>query len=209
MSIVVFDSETTGLAAFKQPPGHESQPHIVQLGAILYDDNGRVMAEMNLLVKPDGWTVPKEASDIHGITTEMCERYGLPLKTVIMLFIVLARRAKRTVAHNRSYDHLMVETALIRLGFTKELEEWRAMSASGGFCTMQAMTPVCKLPGRRGSFKWPTLMEAHVYLFKEEFGGSHDAMNDVRACARVYHEIQRREVALALAQAPAEQKEAA
>jgi DNA polymerase-3 subunit epsilon len=182
---IVFDTETTGKANFKRPADDPSQPRIVQLGAILYDEEKRVVAEMNLLVKPDGWAIPKEASDIHGITTERAERYGLPIKTVIMLFIVLCRRAQLSVAHNRPFDKLMVEAELIRLGFTKELEEWRAMA---GFCTMEATTPILRLPGPYG-FKWPKLQEAYVHFFGEEFDGAHDAMADVRACGRVYYAV--------------------
>lgn len=184
LTTLAFDSETTGKSDFRAPAGAPSQPHIVQLGAILYDENRRVVGEMNYLVKPDGWTIPAEATEIHGITTEMCERFGLPLKTVIMTLLCLARRAKRTAAHNRPFDDLMVRTALIRLGFTKELEEWEALSKAGGCCTMEAMTPVCKLPGRRG-FKWPTLQEAHTHAFGVGFEGAHDAMIDVRSCAKV------------------------
>lgn len=54
------------------------------------------------------------------------------------------------------------------------------------FCTMKAMTPVCKLHGNYGDFKWPKLQEAHKHAFGVEFDGAHDALADVRACARVY-----------------------
>lgn len=182
----VFDSETTGKADFKKSAGHPAQPHIVQLGAILFDEEKHVVAEMNLLIKPDGWTVPAEAAAIHGISTERAERYGVPLKTAILLFMDLCRLAKVNVAHNRPFDLLMVETALIRLGMTAELAEFRALP---GYCTMAATTPICKLPGRYGQPKWPTLQEAYSHFFGEEFEGSHDAMSDVRACASVYFAV--------------------
>lgn len=183
---LVFDTETTGKADFKKPAGDPAQPHIVQLGAILYNNERRVVAEMNLLVKPDGWTISDEVAAIHGITTEMAEQYGLPLGMVMGLFIELCRRAKVSIAHNRPFDKSMIETALIRLGLTEELEEFRAMD---GYCTMAATTPICKLPGRYGKYKWPTLQEAYLYFFGEEFEGAHDAMADVRACAAVAHQV--------------------
>ena len=70
MKALIFDSETTGKALWKEPADDPRQPRIVQLGAILYDDERRVVAEMNLVVRPDGWTVPAEAAAIHGFTTE-------------------------------------------------------------------------------------------------------------------------------------------
>lgn len=48
--ILVFDTETTGLPAFNLPAEDPSQPHIVQLVAILYDNNRRVISELNVLV---------------------------------------------------------------------------------------------------------------------------------------------------------------
>lgn len=40
--------------------------------------------------------------------------------------------------------------------------------------------------------KWPTLQELHTFLFGVGFEGAHDALVDVRACAKCYWEIQRR-----------------
>jgi len=50
---------------------------------------------------------------------------------------------------------------------------------------MQLMTPICKLPSQRQTFKWPKLQEAYNFCFKEDFKGAHDALSDVRATARV------------------------
>ncbi len=48
---VVVDTETTGLYNRAQPAGSPMQPHICQLGAQLCTMEGRVVAEMNVLVK--------------------------------------------------------------------------------------------------------------------------------------------------------------
>lgn len=58
---LIFDTETTGKAQFKLSPAHPTQPHIVQIGAQLLDDEFKVRGEINLIIRPDGWTVPKEA----------------------------------------------------------------------------------------------------------------------------------------------------
>jgi DNA polymerase III subunit epsilon len=55
---------------------------------------------------------------------------------------------------------------------------------------MQLATNFCRLPGPYG-YKWPSLQELHLKLFNEQFKGAHQALADVRACARCYFELKR------------------
>ena len=67
----VFDTETTGLPQFKLPSDHPSQPHLVDIAALLYNEVGELMESFEAIIRPDGWTIPDEAARVHGITTEM------------------------------------------------------------------------------------------------------------------------------------------
>lgn len=184
---LTFDTETTGIANFKLPPNHPSQPRVIQLGAILKDDHNHVVAELNLLVKPVGFTIPDEAAAIHRITTEQALKYGLKIETVIKLFMQLVRMADLLVGFNIAYDDLLVKNELMRAGFTEDLAVY---AGKRQYCAMQAATEVCKIPGRFGKYKWPKLQEAHKHLFGVEFEAAHDAMADVRATDRVYVALQ-------------------
>lgn len=176
---LVFDTETTGKADFHAMADAPQQPHLVQIGAQLLGFDLTVRAEINFIVKPEGYTIPKEASDVHGITTEIAQEYGFPLREVLSSLIQIAQRATCRVAHNLDFDDLVVGAAFRRshllcvnpFGFT-----------DNGFCTMRAMTPICELPGPYG-LKWPKLTEAYRHCFGKDFEGAHDAMADVRACA--------------------------
>jgi len=181
--LLFFDTETTGKADFKAPLIHPSQPHLVQLDAILTDDAFNVRGAANLIVKPEGYTIPKEASDIHGITQEIADKFGVDRETVLSVFSQLAKQATVFVAHNFSFDHLIMSTLSYRV--TNARGRFSHL-ADGAFCTMQAMTPICKLPGNYGNFKWPKLQEAYKHAFGKEFEGAHDAMADVRACLELY-----------------------
>ena len=180
---LVFDTETTGKADFNAPVDAPHQPRIVQLGAILFDDKKKIVSELNVVLKPDNWTIPKEAFNIHGFTTEYCEKYGLPERVGLGLFDHLLSKAEILVAHNISFDLILIKGAYKRHGQT--FPEVKT------FCTMTTMTPICKLPGgRNGEYKWPQLKEAYWHAFSEMFASAHDAMADVRACARIYHWLQ-------------------
>jgi len=96
------------------------------------------------------------------------------------MFNEMAKRATVAVAHNSEFDCFMLSIESHRHNVE--------CSMPGVFCTMHAMTPVCRIPNQYGysDYKWPRLEEAYKHAFNETFDGAHDAMADVRACARLY-----------------------
>ncbi len=185
MNILTFDTETSGKCDFKAAPNAPGQPRLVQLGAILSDENGRVFGEINLIVKPEGFEIPVEASNIHGITTEIALKYGLKLQTVLGMFKTFLDRADLLVAHNFDYDKLVMRGEYIRNAMVEVSDR---IATGKSYCTMKASTDILQLPGPYGN-KWPKLTEAYKYFFNEELEGAHDAMADVRGCSRVYYHL--------------------
>lgn len=190
MTFLIFDVETTGLCDYKRPALAEGQPHICQLGAILTDGDGRVKAEMNMLVKPEGWSIPQAATDIHGIAQADAEKYGLSIKGVLSVFRQLMARAEKLVAHNVRFDLFMVQMEALRLDMPLTLP-------GASVCTMRAAEPIVKLPRTQkmiaagmDGYKAPSLQEAYRHFFGKDFEGAHDAMADVRACRDVFFRLQ-------------------
>jgi DNA polymerase-3 subunit epsilon len=182
--ILVFDTETTGMVNFRMPPDHEGQPNLVQLAAILLDDDGSERASMSVIIKPEGWKIPAGASAIHGITDEIAGRCGVTLRQALTLFHGLYAQAETVVAHNLDFDEAVMATARLRAGSSF------APNPAASYCTMRRATPICKIPHanprRPDDYKWPKLEECMHHFFGEELVGAHDALVDVRACARVY-----------------------
>lgn len=189
--ILFFDVETTGLPNYKERARHPSQPHIVQLAAMLVDGSGRTLESHNVIIKPDGWEIPKEASDVHGITAEVAA-IGIGESVAARTLLEMMKKAELSVAHNLTFDKFLARIAMRRFELmTDEQDEW--WKALPTFCTMRESTDLCKLPGiRAGQFKWPKLIEAYRCLFNEDFSDAHDALADVRACMRIYFELQKR-----------------
>lgn len=194
-AVVFFDTETTGLPQPKAGAGSPVQPHIMQLGAILQDSTSRrVLAEMNLLLKlPEGIKPDQRAVEVHKITPEMCEEFGVYPETALKLFDVMLKKAEIVVAHNLAFDALVYEAATLRSTFLS-MDSFRKCRPS---CTMLNSVMICKLPNPKfpREYKWPTLREAHNHFFphipwNEE--GAHDAMYDVRECQSIYWAIQDR-----------------
>lgn len=180
-----FDTETTGKANFKLPPLHPTQPRIVQLGALLTDDTGKELCSLDVIIKPDNWVIPSEASAIHGINNELAMSVGVPILGVLRVFSGLLIQSDTLIAHNIDFDSLLVQGELLRQG-DRTIQATNNLLAIKKFCTMHATTDICKLPGNYGNFKWPKLSEAYKHILGKDLVGAHDAMTDVRACKEIF-----------------------
>jgi len=185
--LLFFDTETTGLPQWHSPITDSAQPHLVQLAALFTDNDGTEVSLLNVIIRPEGWTIPVEASNVHGITTERAYECGVPLKAALSIFNAMLRAASKRVAHNISFDDMLVSIAAERVGAGRLME---ALAGQPTFCTMNATTNICKIPSPRArhqeDYKWPKLSEAYKHFFNEELVGAHDALVDVRACKRIY-----------------------
>lgn len=192
-----YDTETSGLPLWGEPSEHPAQPHIVQLAGLLVDLNTReVLQQMDVIVKPDGWTIPEEVANIHGITTERALAEGIPEDQALEQFLAMWDRRLR-IAHNESFDMRIVRIACKRfrdsLNPTGEVafsDEWKAGRAA---CTQVISTPILKLPptakmkaARRNHHKSANLGEAFEFFMGRPMENAHNAMADVLACKDVY-----------------------
>ena len=111
--LLFFDNETSGLPDFKKRASDPSQPHIVQLCAILTDLAGKVIESHNAIIKPDGWEIPQEVIEVYGITNEIAAN-GIPEALAAGLLMEMIKKASRIVAHGVSFDKFMARIAMRR-----------------------------------------------------------------------------------------------
>lgn len=183
-----WDCETSGLAREDLPPEHPSQPNMVQLGAKLFDAQWRCTGSIVLLIKPAGWSIEPEAERHHGISEARCSRHGVPIVAALAAFAGLAANARQLIAHNVEFDRRIVRAEIERANGSGL---WWQKKADQFFCTMEGSTPVTQLPGQWGSFKYPSLEEAHRHFFPAEpFETQHDAEEDLNASVRIFRELQ-------------------
>lgn len=184
-----FDTETTGIPRNYKAPASDlgNWPRLVQVAWVLFDGQDREIESAQHIIKPDGFTIPPDAARIHGITTQKAMGSGVDRKTALAAMAPAIERAAVLVAHNMQFDEKILGAEFLRTGFANLVESRKRI------CTMQGATDYCRLPGRYG-YKWPTLDELHRKLFNQSFEGAHQALADVRACARCYFELRRRNV---------------
>jgi DNA polymerase III subunit epsilon len=185
--LLFFDTETTGFTKEHLPVSHPSQPHLVQLAALLTEDDGRMRSTLNVIVKPNGYEIPEDASRVHGITTEIAHRCGIPLALAVTTFSQLLMNAAKRIAHNNTFDDLVMTVAGQRSGI-QELETF--LNQQPVYCTMRAATPILKIPSPKArhaqDYKWPNLGQCFQHFTGKALDGAHNAIVDVRACRAVY-----------------------
>lgn len=203
-----FDVETTGLPLFSEPSEDPRQPHIVQLGAILFDVNTREELQvLDAIIKPEGWTIPDDVAAIHGITTERALAEGRLADDVLGEFLAMWKSDGGLVrmGFNESFDARLVRIALFRHFDQAAADNWKTGLAHD---VMKVCTPICKLPPtakmvaarRGGQFKSPKLSEAYEHFFGEKLEGAHSALVDARATLRIHwhlEDLKQRELAAA------------
>ena len=187
-----FDTETTGFPQDKLPLDDPAQPHIIQIAAMLDDENGNNKASMNVIINADCGTVPEGAYNVHKISEEIYKKFGVSYMVALASFNSLVQCADVIVAHNIAFDLKLLKTAYARLG---KLERFASeIQSKPQFCTMLATIDVVKIPSPRGrgGYKWPKLDEAYRVLVNPSgFSGAHDAFEDVKACREVFYSLKK------------------
>ncbi len=187
---IFYDTETTGLPLWNDPSEDPRQPHMVQLAALMVDlSTGKDLASLDFIIRPAGWEITQEMTDIHGISHEMAMDLGISEKTAAeALFDFIGNRLR--IGHNESFDARILRIAAMRYFGESVADTWKAQSAE---CTARLTTKICNLPptpamraaGRHHN-KTPNLQEAHKHFFGVEFENAHSAISDVIACKKVY-----------------------
>lgn len=184
---IIFDTETTGLPRNWNAPITDTSnwPRVVQIAWQVHDDMGRLVENMDFLIRPDGFDIPFDAERIHGISTELAQQFGDPLEDVLMLFNKALDKADFVVGQNVGFDINVLGCEFVRLDLSSKMAEMPVLDT----CT-EVTAELCKLPGGRGGrFKLPTLTELHQFLFHVPFSEAHNATADVEATTRCFLEL--------------------
>jgi len=179
---LIFDTESSGLRRDTLDPLDDAQPRLVQLAAKLVEDDGRMRGRYVAIIKPDGWSIEPGAEAVHGISTRLAYRVGVPIVTALAAFRGLLGACSTLVGHNLQFDLGIIRSELQR---QKARHEWLNLPAQ--FDTMERSTPYVRKPSEFGGFAYPSLQEAHRFFYPEiEFVSTHDAEEDLEATQRVW-----------------------
>ena len=186
------DVESTGFAK-SGPHTQPDQARVCQLALVLTDASGAIKSQFSALIKPNGWEIGASAFDTHGISTEDCDKYGLPFNVVMHNYYWFMYQADLVIAHNINFEKRMFE---IEEAFHNEITGENlpnVQSKKQWYCTQEKSKNVCRIPptdkmrrAKRNGFKTPNLQEALFKLTGKRMVNAHDAMEDTLACKDVF-----------------------
>jgi len=180
-TILFLDTETTGLPTNWKAP-YDQWPRMVSLAFSLVRGD-EILGQNEYIIKPDGYEIPLEASNIHGITTQEAQAKGNDIQMVLIQLATMTELADLVVFHNSSFDTGIISGEQMRLGYPQTS---LICHSNKLFCTKQQSTKICKIPNiGRGGYKWPSLAELCAFCGVEN-QGAHNALNDVIATKQCY-----------------------
>ncbi|WMW78131.1 DNA polymerase III subunit alpha [Flavobacterium sp. 20NA77.7] len=187
---LIFDTETTGLPKSWSAPitDTDNWPRCVQIAWQLHDEMGNLVEHQDYLIRPEGFNIPYDAEQVHGISTDLATAQGILLTEMLEKFNVALSKASYVVGQNVGFDINIMGCEFHRAGLQTPLLGMNVLDT----CT-ETTAELLRLPGGRGGkFKLPTLTELHEYLFGQKFSEAHNATADVEATTRCFLELVKR-----------------
>lgn len=166
--IIVFDTETTGLTLHPHA-ALAKQPRMIEFGAVLLDEHGRITEEASILINP-GEPISAEITKITGITNEDVADAASFAQVLPQLRRLFAE-AHSVMAHNLPFDRAILKGELARLDVCDF--PWPDRE----FCTVGLYK---ELWGRN-----PKLTELYADVMGKPLAQTHRALDDVKALVEV------------------------
>ena len=183
-----FHIETTGLPKKFEASVQdlENWPRLVQIAWILSDSKKKIISKKNYIIKPSGFSIPFDATKIHGITNSYAIVNGYPLNIILNDFIIEMQKSNYLVAHNMSLYEKIIGAELIRASYNIHLLDKRFK-----ICTMKESINFCKIKGTIG-YKWPKLPELYYKIFQSTIIESHNAEVDLETIFKCFWALRNR-----------------
>ncbi len=182
MSIIVIDTETTGLVK-DGVNDFLAQPGICQIAMVrLVDGKGyAVENEFVSFVNPEIAKWEDGAMKVHGLSPDKVA----DAPTFFELFPKIAAffvGATSWAGYNTKFDKNVLWFQLMRYGFERSFP-W----PPGEIDVMELASRRLNGQGKRGQKRWK-LVDAYREVFNGDYPGAHDALGDVRATASLLKE---------------------
>ena len=171
---LVFDTETTGLPInFSKPISdfkNWDTARCVQIAWQLHDDLGVLVESSNDLIKPNGFEIPLESTDIHGISNDIALLNGISISKALDKLSNVLSKTVFLIGHNVNFDINVLGSEYLRLDQENPLVDLKTID------TMKTTVDFCQLSfGKKGIVKsinnngqWTGRDGVVMYKFKIE-----------------------------------------
>ena len=175
MTLVCFDTETTGLDVQKE--------HIIQLSLVKIDtDNWSVLDQRDWYILPEGdFTIPAEAEAVHHISKDFLLQNGVSLRSVYDDFISFVGNCNMLSYNGNGYDAPILYYNLKRLGLTFDFNTRTWYDA-----LLLERIHTAGMVDENGEKLHNNLTAAYTRYYGHPFEGAHNSLDDVMATIEVF-----------------------
>lgn len=175
MTIVAFDTETTGLDVQKE--------HIIQLSLVKFEtDNWQVLDQRDWYILPEGaFTIPAEAEAVHHISKAFLLEHGVSLRSVYDDLIAFTKGCDILSYNGNGYDAPILYYNLKRLGLTFDFDGRTWYDA----LTLERIH-TAGMVDENGERLHNNLTTAYTRYYGHPFEGAHNSLDDVLATIEVF-----------------------
>jgi DNA polymerase III epsilon subunit-like protein len=172
---LILDTETTGLVPEKEgkyispkKTKYYNNTRLVELAWIIADEKNEIISKTSIRIKPNGFEIPAKATSIHGITTAEALLTGIHLTQALDMLhkdlLKIDETLECIVGHNIKFDLTVLMSEAHRIGNSSLYK----LLKKPAYCTMKNTAKYLKIPSiyKMGEYKYPTLSELYVYLYK-------------------------------------------
>ena len=169
---------------------------IVQIGWILIDnfDYDYTIQPENIsckTIKPENFIIPEDAINIHGITNEIAEKEGIPIKKGLLKLKKNILESEYIIVYNIYYDINILLNELKRLNMNKcinkilKLKREEKILCIGQLCSEYAK-PV---NWTKYGYMVPAQTKVYNEIFKKNLVNAHNAGHDICATIEIMYWI--------------------
>lgn len=190
----IYDIESTGLPKFSAPKRKRGEPfpapsdfasydsaRVVSICWLIIDKQTKeVVQQEYYVIKPDGFEISQEATNIHGISTQFAEQFGIPLNVVLERAFAGLQRCESIIAYNVEFDYNVLKSEFLRADMQDAVEE---IDNKIQKCAMLMAQSYMRAP------YFPRLGDAYRYIFRRPIENAHNAIADTINCYRCYVEL--------------------
>lgn len=181
--ILIFDTSAAGKPKKWKAPYTDtfSWPRMIHLSWLCYDREGNLASDEDLLIKNGALEIPEDMLRYHKLKLEDIEEKGVDLVEALEKFKAIVDQSDYIFSFNLNYNENVVGAEYVRHNINHRLHQ------SERYCLMRESTYFCKIQGKDGGYKWPTLTELHTRCFGAGYAGPNNARNDVLAATKCFN----------------------
>lgn len=175
MTLVCFDTETTGLDVQKE--------HIIQLSLVKFDtDTWSVLDQRDWYVLPEGeFTIPAEAEAVHHISKDFLLEHGVSLRSVYDDFMAFVGNHDMLSYNGNGYDAPLLHYNLQRAGLSFDFNNRTWYDA-----LLLERIHTAGQVDENGEKLHNNLTAAYTRYYGHPFEGAHNSLDDVMATIEVF-----------------------